>query len=96
MHNYSLTQWGCILYVALMGTLVPFGLYFEAIRLIRSTHASITATLEPITAGFVSYLFLEEAMEPLQLIGGVLVIASVILLQIRSQTAPESLGQENL
>jgi drug/metabolite transporter (DMT)-like permease len=92
MHTYSLAQWGCIIYVALMGTLVPFGLYFEAIRLIRSTHASITATLEPIIAGFVSYLFLKEAMEPLQLIGGVLVIASVILLQLKPQAEPEPSG----
>jgi len=43
-----------------------------------------------IAAGFVSYFFLEEAMEPLQLIGGVLVIASVILLQLKPQTDPGS------
>ena len=92
MHPYSVVQWGWILYIALMGTLLPFGLYLEAIHLIRSTHASITATLEPITAGLVSYLFLGEVMEPLQLLGGVLVIASVILLQLRLQRDPDRPG----
>jgi len=85
---YSLVQWGWILYVAIMGTLLPFGLYFKAVSLIRSTHASITATLEPIVAGIVSYLYLDEIMAPLQIFGGVLVIASVVLLQIRPQKDP--------
>ncbi len=89
MHAYSSVQWGWILYIAIMGTLLPFGLYLEAISLIRSTHASITATLEPITAGLVSYLFLDEVMGPMQLLGGLLVIISVVLLQLRPQRNPK-------
>jgi len=58
MRDYSAPEWGFIFYIGFMGTLVPFGLYLEGINLIRSTHASITATLEPITAGIISYLFL--------------------------------------
>ena len=87
-HSYSPVQWGWILYVGLMGTLLPFGLYFAAVDLIRSTHAGITATLEPIIAGLVSYLFLDERMAPLQLFGGVMVIASVVLLQLKPQRDP--------
>ncbi|RJQ57279.1 MAG: EamA family transporter [Desulfobacteraceae bacterium] len=79
--TYSPVQWGLILYIALLGTILPFGLYFEAIRRIRATHASIAATLEPITAGLVSFIFLGESMEPLQLLGAILVIASVVLIQ---------------
>jgi drug/metabolite transporter (DMT)-like permease len=82
---YSEITWALILYIAIFGTVVPFGLYFEAINLIRSTRASITATLEPISAGVISYFFLGEALEPLQLLGGILVIASVILLQLRRE-----------
>jgi len=82
MHAYSPVQWGWILYIGVMGTLVPFGLYLEGINLIRSTRASITATLEPITAGIISYIFLNEIMKTPQIIGGVIVIASIILLQL--------------
>jgi len=32
--------------------------------------AAITATLEPVSAGFLAYLFLWEALEPLQVLGG--------------------------
>jgi len=84
-HPYNVVQWGWIMYIGVMGTLVPFGLYLEGINLIRSTRASITATLEPITAGVISFIFLNEILESLQVIGGVLVIASIILLQIKQE-----------
>ena len=84
-HAYSPVQWGWILYIGVMGTLIPFGLYLEGINLIRSTRASITATLEPITAGIISYLFLNEIMEIPQIAGGVIVIASIILLQLNQE-----------
>ena len=83
--SYSAGTWGFILYIAVLGTIVPFGLYFEAINLIRSTRASITATLEPISAAVVSYFFLGEALAPLQLLGGALVIAAVIVLQLQRE-----------
>ena len=85
LRPYRLVEWGWILYIGIMGTLVPFGFYLEGVNLIRSTRASITATLEPITAGIISYLFLSEMMEPLQMTGGVLVIGSVILLQLKQE-----------
>jgi len=83
--SYSLGDWGLILYIAILGTIVPFGLYFDGISLIRSTRASITATLEPIAAGIISFFFLGEALEWLQVLGMVLVIAAVILLQLRRE-----------
>jgi drug/metabolite transporter (DMT)-like permease len=82
-----------------MGTLVPFGLYLEGINLIRSTRASITATLEPITAGVISFIFLNEILEPLQVTGGVLVIASIVILQIKQEydeKAPALIRSQNI
>jgi drug/metabolite transporter (DMT)-like permease len=83
--TYEPLQWALILYVAILGTLVPFGLYFEGISLIRSTRASITATLEPISAGVISFFMLGEVLEPLQMVGGGLVIGAIILLQLRKE-----------
>lgn len=85
LHAYSPLQWTLILYVGVCGTLLPFGLYLEAVNYIRSTRASITATLEPITAGVIAYLFLDELMAPLQVSGGVLVIASIVVLQLKQE-----------
>lgn len=81
LHRYSAVQWGLIFFIGICGTVVPFGLYFEGIKRIRPTAASITATLEPISAGVIASIFLGEMMLPLQIIGGLIVIASIILLQ---------------
>jgi drug/metabolite transporter (DMT)-like permease len=83
--SYAPIVWAWILYIGIIGTILPFGFYYEGINLIRSTRASITATLEPITAGLIAYIFLNEIMEPLQLMGGALVIAAVVLLQLKQE-----------
>ena len=98
-HGYSPVAWGWILFIGVLGTIVPFGFYFEGINLIRSTPASITATLEPITAGALSFLFLKETMGPLQILGGVLVIASIILLQYKQdmdENAPDMIRSQRI
>ncbi|MGD9250313.1 MAG: DMT family transporter [Desulfobacterales bacterium] len=74
--------WVWILYIGVLGTLVPFGLFLEGVNLIRSTRASITATLEPIMAGTLAFFFLHETMGFGQLFGAGLVILSVIVLQL--------------
>ncbi|MBW1924038.1 MAG: EamA family transporter [Deltaproteobacteria bacterium] len=79
--SYDTLQWTGMIYVSVIGTLVPFGLFFVGVNHIRSTRASITATLEPISAGMIAYLFLGERLEALQVAGGAAVIFSVILLQ---------------
>jgi drug/metabolite transporter (DMT)-like permease len=82
LHRYSLVQWGWIVFIGVCGTIFPFGLYFEGVKRIQPTPASITATLEPISAGVIAALFLGEVMAPLQIIGGLLVIVSIIILQL--------------
>ena len=81
--TYSTVSWWWILFIAVFGTVIPYGLYNEGINLIQPTRASITATLEPVMAGGISFLLLGEMLEPLQLTGAGLVIASVLILQVR-------------
>jgi drug/metabolite transporter (DMT)-like permease len=83
--GFTLAQWGWILYISVVGTIFPFGLYFMGVNHIRSTRASITATLEPIVAGIMAYLFLGETLGALQMAGGILVIGAVVLLQWRQE-----------
>lgn len=84
-HSHTLVEWWWIFYIAVFGTVLPFGFYLEGINLIRATRSSITGTLEPITAGLIAYIFLNETMEPLQLAGGVIVISAIILLQLKQE-----------
>jgi drug/metabolite transporter (DMT)-like permease len=83
--GYSVAQWGWIFYISIVGTILPFGLFFAGINYIRSTRASITATLEPIFAGFLAFLLLGERLLLLQIIGGSMVIVAIVLLQLQQE-----------
>ncbi len=67
------------------GTLLAFGLFFVGVNYIRSTRATITSTLEPIAAGIIAFLLLGETLELPQIVGGGLVIASIVLLQLQME-----------
>ncbi len=83
--RYTGIQWFWVIYIAVFGTAVPYGLYTMGISLLRSTRASVAATLEPIAAAFLAWIFLGECLDSLQMTGGALVIASVIILQLRRE-----------
>jgi len=87
VHPHRGPDWVLILFIGIFGTILPFGLYNEGIKLLQSTRASITATMEPVLAGFFAYSFLGETMELLQITGAFLVIVSILLLQTKKDTA---------
>ncbi|HOP34969.1 MAG TPA: EamA family transporter [Syntrophales bacterium] len=93
---YTPRQWLVLLYVVMAGTILPFGLYFMGVNYIRSTRTMITATLEPISAAFMAFFLLGEVLEPLQAMGGILVVAAIVLLQLgreRDELAPDRVRQ---
>jgi drug/metabolite transporter (DMT)-like permease len=74
-----------VVYIIVCGTVLPFGLYYMGIEHLRSTRASIVATLEPISAGFLSFIFLGELLTGWQIFGGVLVIVAIGIIQSRRE-----------
>jgi drug/metabolite transporter (DMT)-like permease len=92
-NSHALAMWWWVFFVTLFGTILPFTLYSLGIQRIRPTHASVTATLEPIAAAVISYIFLGEILEPLQIVGAIAVITAIIVLQRRPQQADSS-GQQ--
>ena len=83
--EFTGSQWGWIFYVSIVGTLLPFGLFFVGVNYVRSTRASITATLEPISAGLFAYIFLNESLSTLQMAGGLMVVAAIVVLQMKKE-----------
>jgi drug/metabolite transporter (DMT)-like permease len=81
--DFTIPQWGWIFYISIVGTVLPFGLIFVGVNYVRSTRASITATLAPISAGLFAYLFLDESLQLLQIAGGVMVVTAIIVLQMK-------------
>ena len=88
--GYSFKIWMAFLYIAIFSTLIPFGLYLKGIERVRATRASITATWEPVVAGMTAYFVLGEVLFPLQVLGGIGVIAAIALLQTAKEKAAPS------
>ncbi|MBS3920733.1 MAG: EamA family transporter [Deltaproteobacteria bacterium] len=89
--GHSLKVWIAFFYIAIFSTLIPFGFYFKGMERIRATRASITSTWEPMVAGVAAYFVLGEVLYPLQVLGGIGVIAAVVLLQLaREKVSPST------
>ncbi len=88
--GYDIRLWPVIIYIGIFGTVIPFGLYNVGIRAVAATYASVTATLEPVFAGFIAYLLLGEVLELWQIIGAGVVIGSILLLQVRKGTREQT------
>ena len=69
-------------FVALMAFLAFTGLWsfrtqLRAQQVLSPTHTALVFTLEPVFAAVTSYLVLGEQLDPLQLLGGALILAAV-------------------
>lgn len=70
--------WLWILYLALITTLLAQWLYLVGLRQIEAGRASLVATIEPVVAAVLGFGILGERMEPLQILGGVLILTAVV------------------
>jgi drug/metabolite transporter (DMT)-like permease len=68
-------------YVILFGTVIPFVLMVTALHYISATRATVVAMAEPVLAGLVAYAWLKEELGALQILGGMLVLAGIVLAQ---------------
>ena len=84
-HHYSGRQWAFLLGFAVFSMLVPYSLYFFALKMLDATRAIITSCLEPVFASLLAWLLLKEVLRPLQVCGILLVISATFLLQIRQR-----------
>lgn len=71
-----------ILYVGIAGTLLPYSLFFWGIQRVQTERAVVIATLEPVIASALAWIWFNQTLTFLQLIGGILMILAVTALQI--------------
>ena len=74
--------WVLLVYVVVLGTVVPFILMVSALRHITPTRAAIAAMAEPVLGAVVAFAWLGEELGAAQVVGGFLVLAGVGLAQI--------------
>ena len=70
----GLTGW-----MIVMGTVIPFALAMKALAYVNAAQASIIGMTEPLIASIIAWIVLAEVFTPVQMLGGVVVLAGVYL-----------------
>ena len=72
--------WGWLACLALVSTVAAVSLFFAGLERVGPTTASILSTAEPVVTMLLAFLVFGELLGPLQLLGGALVLAAVLVL----------------
>jgi drug/metabolite transporter (DMT)-like permease len=81
--------WLGLLYAALLSVSLTNILYFTAIRRVGASRAALYTYLQPFLAVLFATLLLRESAAPLQLAGGIVVIAAILVARPRRRTIAE-------
>jgi drug/metabolite transporter (DMT)-like permease len=81
--------WLLCCYVVLLGSVAPYLLVSAALKFLPATSTGIIGMVEPVIAGAVAWVVLDEALGAVQLAGAALVLAGVALAETARTGSPE-------
>ena len=70
-----------VLGVVVIATVVPYLFSVGAVRLIPAARVGLTSTAEPVIAAIAAWLLIGQSLEPLQVVGGVIVMVGILVAQ---------------
>ncbi len=76
----ELNQWGSMMYLVTMGSILAFGSYLFLLQHRPATEVSTYAYVNPIVAVILAYFFTDHEVTILQMLGLVIVLVSVVLM----------------
>jgi len=88
LSNYSAPGWALILWIIIIGTVIPYLLTVTGIRELSASTGSVIGMIEPIFAGVIAWWLLSEAFNSIQLLGCAIVLLGIYLAdKARAQVA---------
>jgi drug/metabolite transporter (DMT)-like permease len=81
--DLPLIVYGLVATMAIVSTVIPTFLMNEALGRIGANQVALLGALGPVVTIALGYLGLDEMMTALQVVGGVLVLAGVLLVTVR-------------
>jgi drug/metabolite transporter (DMT)-like permease len=81
--TFTAAGWGWIAAIALFSTVVPVVAFMLGMGRVGAPTASILSTVEPVVTVGLAVAIYSEALGPLQVLGGGLVLAAIVALQAR-------------
>ena len=73
--------WALLAWVVVLGTLLPFGVELLALRHLAATAVTMVAMLEPVGVSALGWVWFGEELGLVALVGGVAVVAGILLAQ---------------
>jgi drug/metabolite transporter (DMT)-like permease len=83
--DFSAAGWGWVAAIALVSTVVAIAAFLAGLARVGPGRAAILSTIEPPLTVLLAFLAFGESLRPAQLLGGALVLAAVLVLQVRSR-----------
>ena len=84
----TLAGWGWLGGIAVVSTVAAVSLFFAGLKRVGPTTASVLSTVEPVVTVVLAFLVFGELLGALQLLGGALVIAAVLVLASQRPREP--------
>ena len=79
LSEYSAPGWALILWIIIIGTVIPYLLTLTGIRELSAGTSSVIGMIEPIFAGIIAWIILNEALTGIQLVGCAVVLLGIYL-----------------
>lgn len=91
--------WGWALCAVLVSAVVPIGLFYTGVQRTDAGVVGLVSTVEPLVSVLLAYAVLDESLSSLQLLGGALIVASVVALSLegrrgRARPVPRAAGSD--
>jgi drug/metabolite transporter (DMT)-like permease len=77
--EYSFPGWALLLWIIVMGTILPYLLVVGGLKILSASTASIFGMIEPVLAGIFAWWWLSESLGAIQLLGCVVVIVGIVI-----------------
>ena len=82
-----------VVWVVVLGTVVPFFLELLALQHLPATIVTVIAMLEPVIANVLGWAWFRETLTPVQVLGAIAVLGGIVLAQTSRRETPEFLPQ---
>ena len=86
--------WLLVISLGILGTLVPLLSINIGLQLIGAARGSVIVTLQPVFTVLFSTIFLDETLSLQQWLGGVVVVAAIVLLQLSADSKAIVTGKQ--
>jgi DME family drug/metabolite transporter len=81
-------------YLGLVPSALAYGLFFSGLTAVTATTASVVALVEPVAAGLIAVTLLGERLTATAVVGGAVLLGSVVALATTERRAPTTAGGE--